>query len=138
MLIKEQVKFLKDNLFLFYEISIFLFPCLFGLFNLFRKMNFKSKVINYISSCSLFFYCFHENILFRDSTRIELIKECFGRFGTNNLLLVIIGFTICFFFVVFIICIIYKETAHRLVSYLSNKVSCIFDKLLFKIIKEKE
>lgn len=136
MLLKEVNAYLKDNLFLFYQVSLFLGPSLFGLFNLFRKINFKSRVVNYLSSCSLFFYCFHENILFRENTRIDLVKFCIERFGTNYLLIIILGFTICFTIAVFVISILYKETAHRLTAYLSKKISNASNKILNKIVKD--
>lgn len=47
----------------------FMLPMVICLFNVFNSLEFKSKVINKLSSYSLFIYCIHENILLRTKIR---------------------------------------------------------------------
>ena len=65
------LKFLSlDSSILFKDVIVlFLLPMLLSLFNLFLKLKFKSPFINLLSSCSLFFYCIHENFLVRTILR---------------------------------------------------------------------
>ena len=51
--------------------SPILFPLIFSGFNLLRTKKFYNKPVNYLASCSLYFYCIHENLLIRQYLRAD-------------------------------------------------------------------
>ena len=54
--------------------SPFLVPMLLCLFNIFNSLKIRSKFVNYVASCTLFIYCFHENMLLRSIIRPQYYK----------------------------------------------------------------
>lgn len=78
----SNIQMLKWNCtFSFFNILIAFF-----LFNLFNKMKFTNKVINYLAGLSLFVYITHENILFRTHVRPLLWHLIYQLVGHNNML----------------------------------------------------
>lgn len=109
--------------------SPLLLPALLSLFNLFNKMKFKNRVINYFASCSLFVYCFHENPLLRSIARPAFYRYFFGL----NADLYFVWVLMCsfgMFLGAYIISVVYKETLHRLMAFLSKKLSELFAKII--------
>lgn len=108
----------KPNL--LYAVSPFIAISVFGLLNLFRRLNIHSKVINYVSSCSLFVYCIHENYLLRTYIRPKAYEWCIEQFGTNTALGWILGTALVMFVGGIILSIVYKETLHKLTNWFSR------------------
>ncbi len=114
-----------------------LIPALIFLFNLFNSMKFKNKVINNLSSCSLFVYCIHENILLRRNLRPVFLNLLFE--STANLYLMwIVVCAILIFLVSMALSLLYKYTVHKVSFVLSKKVAGVFDKGCEWIYKKTE
>lgn len=112
-----------------------LFPMLLFLFNIFKNLKIKSKSINYLASCSLFVYCFHENILLRSIIRpkfYEYVLSINPNFYFGWVLICGIGM----FILGYLISLLYKTTISKLTNYVSPKISNIILKILdFAYIK---
>ena len=93
--------------------SIVLLPMLICLFHLFVNMKFSSRLINYLASCSLFFYCIHENKIIREEIRPQFYSFLIGRFGESHLLLYVFLLILLLLIVGFFAAVAYKETLHR-------------------------
>ncbi|MCQ2976408.1 MAG: acyltransferase [archaeon] len=132
--------FLAKRPFLMYTVSPLIAIPSFAAFNLFRNMNFKSKLINCVSSCSLFIYCIHENVLLRSYVRPNVEQWCLDTFGSNLAVVWILGIALCMFIGAAIISVIYKFTAHRFTNWLANKtdngINSLVNKFYKKIYKE--
>lgn len=63
------------------------FMTAFGLLNLVKDMNFRSRFVNYISSLSLLVYIIHENILFRTYIRPQIWQFIYLNLGYDLILL---------------------------------------------------
>lgn len=99
--------------------SPILFPMLLFLFNIFKNLKIKSKCINYLSSCSLFVYCFHENILLRTYIRprfYEYVLSVNPNFYFGWIMICGIGM----FAVGYLISLLYKFTISKITNYLSK------------------
>ena len=115
-------------------VSMFLVPANISLVNIFSTYKFKNKVVNYLSSCSLFFYCFHENILIRSNLRPNIFKNLLNQSyllppPPSNQLVSVIIYAVLIYFVYFLISILYKLTLSKITDYLSKKISNVFDKI---------
>lgn len=102
----------------------------FGFFNLFKKMKFYSKPINYISSMSLLVYIIHENILFRTYIRPMAWGYIFEFFGSTNVLLLVLIYSLSLFIVSLFGSLIYSNS----ISYFTRFISSKFTALISKII----
>ncbi len=107
------------------------------LLNLFSRVNYKNKIINYVSSLSLLFYVIHENALFR-----YYIKPIFYQivFPYGNRVLWVCIESILLFVYGIVLASIYKETLQKLVYKISDKilkVLCSFwdrvEKIMLKV-----
>lgn len=94
--------------------SPFLLMTALGLFNLFRQSKFKSHMINYVSSLSLYIYLFHENPLFAIYCRSAVWHEFYIRFGHEYLISWVFAYSIALFVISAIISITYEKTVHKL------------------------
>lgn len=110
--------------------NVFLTILAFGIFNLIRKIEFNSKFITYISSLSLFVYVIHENILFRAYTRPLIWDWLHTTYGYDQILLLILVFSLALFAASIIVSIVYKESIHRLVSLLGDKLYQLLSKFV--------
>lgn len=119
-LLATKISFFQTYPILMYTVSPFIAISMFGLMNVFRKCNIHSKTINYLSSCSLFVYCFHENYLLRTYIRPQAYEWCIQQFGTSWAIGWIMISALIMFVGGFILSIIYKETFHRLTAWLSK------------------
>ena len=104
------------------------------MFNLFRMLKIKSKTINYLSSCSLFVYCIHENILLRTFIRPKYYDFVLG----ISYDLYPVWILLCFvgmFIGSFLLSIAYKETWSRLTRFVATKCKQLVEKIFdsFKI-----
>ena len=110
----------------------FLVLPLFALFNLFRNMRFSSRVISFLSSCSLFVYVIHENYLLRTYTRVEYYNFMIENYGGNNILCWIYLCGVGMFVLAFCLAVIYKLSISKLTVLLSKKISALIDSLFDK------
>ncbi|BBH27387.1 hypothetical protein SG0102_23210 [Intestinibaculum porci] len=99
-----------------------------ALFNIARKISFKNKVINYISSSSLLVYIIHENIILRGCYRPFLWIYIHDHFGYDY----VIFWTICLAFAIFVFAhlaaIMYKILFGKLVKKVSDSLYGILRK----------
>lgn len=105
-----------------FMLSIILLPIFFSLFNLALNTSFKSRFINYLSSCSLFVYCIHENYIVRKYLRTKYYAVLIDRFGENYLIYALILFVIVVIGS-FIAAAVYKQTIHKIIQKISVKLS---------------
>lgn len=115
-------------------ISFIFLPMMLSLFNLCLNFDFKNKIINYLSSCSLFVYCIHENLLVREEIRpkfYEFMIEKSG--GINHCLLNVLLLFLIIVVVSFTAAIIYKHTIHKITAKLSVKAANLICKTLYRI-----
>lgn len=89
-------------------------------FNLFKKIKINSKIINLISSQTLFVYLLHENTIFYKFYRNELHSTLFSLI--HNELLSTIAFAFILFFTCTVIGIIYKRYISKYIYKISDKV----------------
>lgn len=108
---------------------------LLSLFNIFNSFKFINKKINYLASCSLFVYCFHENILLRSFLRPKYY-EFVMNINPNIYFLWIMLCGIGMFVIAYLISILYKITFSKLTNWLSKKVNEGYEKLLDYILKD--
>ena len=94
----------------------------FSMFYLFKRLKFKSKFINLISSLSLYIYLFHENSLFRDYSRVYIWHYLYEKIGYNYIFIKIIMFSIILFIVSTIVSYIYSITIAKLVNRMIEKI----------------
>lgn len=113
--------------------SPFIIMIALGLFNLFRQISFKSRVINYISSLSLYIYLLHENLLFKTYCRSALWHEIYIRFGHEYVIGWVIIYSIALFIAAAIVSMVYQETVHILVLQILDKAYPAAKKLYMKI-----
>lgn len=102
------------------------FYILFGitLFNLFKSINFKNNVIDYLSSLSLLFYIIHENILFRNYVKPYFYQTVFQN---GNIIRWIFVEAFVLFIGGLLLSIIYDKFINKLVGKLSNKLGSKID-----------
>lgn len=109
--------------------SPILFPMLLFLFNIFKNLKLKSKFINYLASCSLFVYCFHENILLRRIIRpkfYEYVLSIYPNFYFGWVMICGIGM----FILGYLVSLLYKLIVSKLTNFVSKKTSNILLKIL--------
>lgn len=58
-----------------------------SMFNIFRNIKMQSRLVNYISSLTIFIYIFHENILFKKYLRPKLMFDFWEATGKINIAL---------------------------------------------------
>jgi hypothetical protein len=122
--------------------NVFFAMTAFSSLNLFRKMSFKSKAINYISSLSLLIYIIHENILFRTFVRPQIWQWIYLNLGYDLILVWILVFVLALFIASAIIASLYKVSLQKLVKIVADKIYSLLTKIctwcqiiLIKIIK---
>ena len=98
------------------------------IFNLFRKMHFEAKFVNYTASATLFVYSIHENYLIRTCIRSLFYDFCVQQFPGVNLIWFGLICGIGMFLGGYILAIAYKETAHRLTAKLAKGITILGSK----------
>lgn len=91
------------------------------LFNLVRNYNFHSKLVNYISSLTLFIYIIHENVIVRGFYRISIWEWIAERFGTSHIIVELLIYSLLLFVVAVVLSIIYKEIIKRTLTGIIEK-----------------
>lgn len=100
-----------------------------SLFFLFARMQFKSRFINMVSSLSLYIYLAHENILFRNYTRVYIWHSVFEKIGYDHLIIILLLFSFVLFITAAVLGYVYKKTVERIVR---KMIDLIFDNNKFK------
>ncbi|MBD5091804.1 MAG: acyltransferase, partial [Clostridiales bacterium] len=103
------------------DFSPILLIALLSLFNLFKLMKLESRAINYLASCSLFVYCFHENLLLRTIIRPMFYEYVFG-INPDLYFLWVIVLGVGMFLCAYLLSVVFKETVHRLTAFVSKKI----------------
>ena len=116
-----------------YHINPITFPISVFMFNIFNSIKIRSNnIVNYISSCSLFIYCFSGNIYVINKIMIELNSLSFNMF--NNIVYVLIANTLLVFVSSLLISFLYKQTINKYTFLLSNiiekKILYIVDRIV--------
>lgn len=93
-----------------------------SIFVAFKNMDFKSKLINYVSGLSLFIYLIHENELLVKHSRSELVFTVKNMLGMGFSPIVVLGISIMFFIILLVIAILYKETIGRITKIISKSI----------------
>lgn len=112
--------------------SPFLLMAAFGLFNIFRNIDFSNRVINYISKMSLFIYMIHENMLLRTYYRPMLWHEVYNRFGYSHVLVWLLILAVEVFAFGLIMSILYEKTIERAVEKATDSLLPLLRKLYAK------
>lgn len=112
--------------------SPFLLMAAFGLFNIFRNIEFSNRVINYISKLSLFIYLIHENMLLRTYYRPMLWHEVYNRFGYSYVLMWLLILAVGVFTFGLIISILYEKTIGKGVEKATDSLLPLLRKLYAK------
>ena len=112
-----------------------------GLFNIFRNLRFKNRIINYLSSLSLFIYVIHENLLFRKYTRVALWVSLVNYYGCENIVVVLLLYAVVLFIAACLVSAFYQNTIHRVVNriekFIEKLVVGVFNKITGKMIVDK-
>lgn len=112
-----------------------------GLFNIFRNLRFKNRIINYLSSLSLFIYVIHENLLFRKYTRVAIWVSLVNYYGCDNIVVVLLIYAVVLFIAACVVSALYQNTIHRVVNriekFIEKLVVGVFNKITGKMIVDK-
>ena len=100
----------------------FLIAISISLFNLMRKMNFKNRIINYISSLSLLIYIIHENIILRTYYRPALWNYVYQKYGYDRIIFWVLVLGILVFTFGLMVSIIYDKTVRRFTRLSADKI----------------
>ena len=103
-------------------LSFLLIPAVICLFAAVQNLKFKNVVINYLSSCSLFFYCLHENLLIRTYIRPIKLQNFYNNIN-NNYVFGSLVYAAIIFVTYFAVALLYKLSISKLTSYLSKKMA---------------
>lgn len=119
--------------------SPFVLLVAFSLFNLFRLRTWYSKTINYIASITVFIYLLHENALVRTYLRPSIIESMATQFGYQNIIPIVLAFSIMLFFGCLIIALLYKISISKIVDKVCDRIqkglSFIHGRIVDKIIR---
>lgn len=127
-----------DSVNLVYYYSPVAFTLVFSVFNLLNGAKFRSKTVNFLASCSLFFYCIHENYLIRKVLRPAYYDHVlainpgayFGWVMLCFALWLVGGYLLAVF---------YKLTFSQLTAAISSKLGALFDRFVnFLMSKTKQ
>ena len=106
---------------------------LIGLFNLFKLMPFKNRIVSYLGASSLVVYCAHENYLLRTYTRVDFYTYVFERCPQNTYFLWVSLCGLAMFVGGFAIAALYGKTISRFTGWAGRKtafgLSILFNKL---------
>ena len=116
ILFKDQLLFFNIN------ISPFTLVIAFTAMNVFRKMTFKSRFINYISSLTFLIYLTHANLIFRLRYIPEIFRYVYAIFGHNKLFLTVMTLSIALLVASTLVSIVIKHTLDLGISKLVDKV----------------
>ena len=93
----------------------FLIMMVIGAFNVANNFHFESKIINYISSLSLYIYIIHENIMLRWFYRPAMWQYIYTNYGYAHILRWVFILVVIIFAFGLISSILYKQSVHKAV-----------------------
>lgn len=93
-----------------------------SLFNIFKNIKIRSKLINLISSLSLYIYLIHENLLIKKYTRVFIWAYIYNRFSYKHIILEIFIYSLLLMFSSIIASLFYKYTINKILNEVINKV----------------
>ena len=91
----------------------FIIMMILGLFNLVRKLSFKSRLVNYLSGLTLYVYLIHDNVLVKNITRPAIWQHIYENVGHRFTVKYTILIAVMLFIASCICSIIYKHTFHK-------------------------
>lgn len=98
-----------------------------------HRLKFRNQFINYISSLSIYIYIIHENIIFRNYTRVEIVANLLRELGNNNAIYICIICSLMLFIMGGVLGSCYIKLTNRLVDRLAcifaSKIQYIIDKI---------
>lgn len=94
-----------------------------SLFNIFNKMNFRIKMINYISGLTFLIYIIHENILFRTYVRPQIWIYIYHSIGYEHVLLCDIIYASVLFATSILAAMLYRVLIQKWIYAITDKVS---------------
>lgn len=106
-----------------------------ALFNLMRKLTFKNRVINYISSLSLLVYIIHENVVLRNYCRTALWNYVYKNYGYSHILLWVFALSFIVFMFGLISSMIYDKTIRTFIRKLADTLYLMIRKFYLKVEK---
>ena len=106
-----------------------------SIFNMFSKLNLKSRAINYLASLTLPIYIIHENLLIRNYIRPLYFNYILTTYTYDYLIVSCLIGSAMTFVISIILATVYKETLGRLVNKLSAALYRLFGKLKIKLGK---
>lgn len=104
------------------DYSPFLILMSVALLNMARNIDFKNKVINYISGLTMFIYIIHENILLRTYYRPLLWQRVYENFGYDHIVLWTFIIAALVFVFALLASILYKCTINKFTIWLNKKI----------------
>ena len=120
----------------------FIIVMVIGLFNIARNISFKNKVINYVSSLSLFIYIIHENLLLRTYYRPLMWEFVYENVGYNQIVLCVLIITsVVFLFGLLSSCVytrLVQKTIYSICDRLYLKLSYLYVKTENDIVEKRK
>ena len=95
----------------------------------------KTGLILKVSSTTMLIYLFHENMLFRNLGRVDMVKYIYDSFGTSLLTVKVLIFTIIIFIVSLLLSLIYTNTIARITGKIADYLTVKFNNFINKIDK---
>ena len=106
-----------------------------ALFNLMRKLTFKNRAINYISSLSLLVYIIHENVVLRNYCRTALWNYVYKNYGYSHILLWVFALSFIVFMFGLVSSMIYDKTIRTFIRKLADTLYSIIRNVYLKVEK---
>ncbi len=125
-----KISFLSGKVGFSKNCNFILFFIAFSAFNLFNKMTFSSKAINYIASLTFVMYLFHDNLYMQTYIKPENWSWIYNNIGYQHFILLFFGYALALFVISGIISLIYNLTLQKLVHKLSDKIYNLLAKLI--------
>ena len=101
-----------------------------ALFNLMRKLTFKNRAINYISSLSLLVYIIHENVVLRNYCRTALWNYVYKNYGYSHILLWVFALSFIVFMFGLVSSMIYDKTIRTFIRKLADTLYLMIRKFI--------
>lgn len=104
----------------------------FSMFNIFRNLKIQNKVVNYISSLTIFIYIIHDNVIFRKYLRPNLLF-CFWETSSRmNIVLFALICSLILFTASTLFAILYNKILQPTIEKIADKMLELFLKLYSK------
>ncbi len=110
----------------------------FSLFNLFRSRVFYSRLINYVSSLTLFIYLIHEGYLLRTYFRPWVWFRLHERFGYSDMAALALVFALTLFIAATFAAAFYKETFARFTKKIGKTVYLLIRRIFYRFARTAE